>query len=121
MIVTIVRFALSDPLSAEAAREHFAAGAPDYLDVEGLLLKTYLRSEAGDVVGGVYWWRDRAAAEAKFNDDWRAGVTAKYGAEPAVVFYEAPVVVDPTQKVIRTQAPPSGASLGPYDGGDLLG
>ena len=82
----------------------FAASAASYLEVPGLLGKIYLRSEDGSV-GGVYWWTDRAQAEAKFNPGWRDGVTKKYGAPPTVEFYDAPIVVDPIFGTVRTEPP----------------
>lgn len=105
MIVTIVRFPPSDPVSLDEARAKFGNNASDYLAVPGLLWKAYLRSEDGTRVGGAYWWRDRASAEAKFNDGWRAGMIEKYGAEPTIEFMDAPVVVDAVSQVIRVEPP----------------
>lgn len=105
MIVTIVRFALPQPVGLDDARDRFAANASSYLDVPGLLFKAYLRSDDGNTAGGVYWWADRASAEARFNRDWLSGVTAKYGSPPSIEYFDAPVVVDPRQGVIRTEAP----------------
>ncbi len=95
MIVTIVRFAPSEqPLTANEARELFLSNAASYLDVPGLACKAYLRSDDGLVVGGCYWWTDRASAEARFNADWLAGVTEKYGTAPTIEWFDAPVIVD---------------------------
>ncbi len=105
MIVTVVRFDLPEPVGLDEARTNFGANAASYLDVPGLLFKAYLRGEDGTVAGGVYWWVDRASAEAKFNDGWLAGVTAKYGAPPTVEWFDAPVIVDPVHQVIRTEPP----------------
>ncbi len=41
-----------------------------------------------------YLFESRAAADAKFNDDWRALIKDKYGAKPEIHFFETPVVVD---------------------------
>ncbi len=105
MIVTVVRFTLPQPVSLDDARDQFGANASSYLDVPGLLFKAYLRGEDGATAGGAYWWADRASAEAKFNDDWLAGVTEKYGTPPSIEYFDAPVVVDPQQQVIRTEPP----------------
>lgn len=94
MIVTIVRFALAEPVGLDEARERFGANAASYLEVPGLLWKAYLRGEDGTVVGGVYWWADRASAEARFDAGWLAGVTEKYAAPPSIEWFDAPVVVD---------------------------
>lgn len=105
MIVTIVRFPASDPVTVEEARTTFGGSAASYLDVPGLLWKAYLRSEDGTQVGGVYWWSDRASAEAKYNEGWRAGVAAKYGAVPDIEWFDAPVVVDAQSQAILVEAP----------------
>ena len=105
MIVTVVRFPLPQPVTLDEARDQFGANASSYLDVPGLLFKAYLRGEDGNTAGGVYWWSDRTSAEAKFNDGWLAGVTAKYGAAPTIEYFDAPVVVDAQAQVIRTEPP----------------
>ena len=105
MIVTLVRFPPRDPVGLDEARDRFGSNAASYLDVPGLLWKAYLRSGDGTVVGGVYWWTDRASAEARFGDGWLAGVTAKYGAPPSIEWFDAPVVVDNRSATVFTEAP----------------
>lgn len=107
MFVTIVRFPESDALTLAESRTKFSESAASYLEVPGLLWKAYLRSEDGASVGGVYWWRNRASAEAKFNDGWLAGVSAKYGAEPQIEWFDAPVVVDTQSQSIQVDVPPT--------------
>ena len=92
-------------MSHEQARTAFGQTAASYLDVSGLLLKAYIRSDDGLSVGGVYWWADRASAQAKYNEGWLAGVTKKYGAAPTIEWFDTPVVVDPIQQMIRVTAP----------------
>jgi hypothetical protein len=106
MIVTIVRFEPAAPMTLDDARARFGANAPRYLEIPGLLWKAYLLSEDGTTVGGTYWWRDRASAEALFTDEWREGVTAKYGRPPTIEWFAAPVVADGRAGVIRVVAPP---------------
>lgn len=105
MIVTIVRMPNAAALTLEQATAAFLNGAASYLDVDGLIFKAYLRSEDAETVGGVYWWRDREAADAKFNPAWFEGVSAKYGAAPEVEFFDAPVVVDTVAQAVRTEPP----------------
>lgn len=104
MIITIVRFPGTSVASAQEALDAVSESAPSYLDVPGLLWKSYVRAEDSSV-GGIYWWVDRASAEAKFNPGWLAGVTAKYGAEPEVEYLESTLVVDVVNGAIRTQPP----------------
>ncbi len=106
MTVAIVRFpAREEALSVHEAREMFSGSAPSYLEVDGLLWKAYLRSDDGLTVGGTYWFRDRASAEAKFNDGWLEGVTAKYGKAPTVEFFDTPVVVDKATQSVLFESP----------------
>ncbi len=114
--MTVVRFPSktadsADPMTVAEARERFGANAHTYLDVPGLLWKAYLLSEDGLTVGGTYWWRDRASAEAKFNAAWLAGVTEKYGTPPIVEWFDAPVVVDPRFDMVRVDPPPDRSNL----------
>lgn len=110
MIVTIVRFPATEVVSLDEARKRFGSNAASYLDVPGLLWKSYLRSEDGTTVGGVYWWQDRSSAEAKYNEGWLAGMVEKYGSPPTIEWFDAPVVVDVRSQSIHVEAPPlSGA------------
>ncbi len=105
VIITVVRFPLTKAMDHEQARSAFGQTAATYLDVPGLILKAYIRSDDGMSVGGVYWWADRESAEAKYNDGWLAGVTEKYGAAPIIEWFDTPVVVDPIQQMIRVTPP----------------
>lgn len=104
MIITIVRFAGASTESVEEATEIFSESAARYLEVPGLLGKAYLRADDG-TLGAVYWWTNRADAEAKFNPGWLEGVTKKYGSAPKVEFCDAPIVVDNILGTIRTEPP----------------
>lgn len=105
MIVTIVRFPKSDPISPERAIELFSSSAASYLEVPGLLWKAYIHSEDGTQIGGIYWWKDRASAEAKYNPGWLAGLTKKYGSPPQIEWLENPVAVDVQNQAIHVEAP----------------
>lgn len=100
MIVAIVRFPLPAGMTADAARQSFEGSAPSYQGLPGLHRKYYLRSEDGSEGGGVYLWESREAAEAVYDDAWRARLTERFGAAPQVEFLECPVVVDPEQIVV---------------------
>ena len=95
MIVAVVRFPLDPPLSSAEAAALFEASAPKYQNVPGLLRKHYLIGDDGRVGGGVYLWESQAAAEALYDDAWRAGLEQRYGNPPTIEFYESPVTVDP--------------------------
>ena len=97
VIVAIVRFPLPEGMTAEQVRTSFEGSAPSYQGLPGLRRKYYLRTEDGREGGGVYLWESRTAAEAVYDDAWRARLTERFGAEPRVEYLECPVVVDPEQ------------------------
>jgi hypothetical protein len=94
MIVAVVNFALPAPLSSDEARAIFEASAPNYQNVDGLQRKHFLLADDGRSAGGVYLWDSREQAEALYDDVWRTRLTARYGSEPHVTYYESPVTVD---------------------------
>jgi hypothetical protein len=96
MIVAVVNFALPAPLTGDEARAMFEASAPGYQNIDGLRRKHYLLAEDGRSAGGVYLWDSREQAEALYDDAWRQRLTARYGSEPQVTFYDSQVTVDPS-------------------------
>jgi hypothetical protein len=95
MIIAIVRFALPQPMSADAARAAFEPGAPAFQSIAGLRRKHYLVSDDGAVAGGVYLWDSREQAEATYNDEWRERLTKRYGTPPQVEYFVSPLTVSP--------------------------
>lgn len=102
MIVAIVQFALPKPVSRDEAKTIFEGSAPSYQNMAGLVRKHYLLSEDGKTAGGAYTWESRAAAEAVYNDDWKALMVERYGAPPSVTYFESPVMVDNERGIIAT-------------------
>ena len=101
MISAIVRFKLPDSPSLERVKPLFESTAPRYRGMAGLIRKYYLYDPATGVAGGCYLFENRADAETAFNDEWRALIADKYGAEPQIGFFETPVVVDnATEKIL---------------------
>lgn len=94
MIIAIVSFRLPQPMTLAQAEKAFEQTAPRYLGMPGLRRKHYFVTESGDRAGGIYLWKSKADAEACYNGDWRAAVSAKYGGAPEVVYVENPVIVD---------------------------
>jgi hypothetical protein len=100
MIVAVVNFDLPAPLPPEEARSMFAASAPNYQKVDGLRRKHFLLSDDGRTAGGVYLWDSRQQADALYDETWRQRLTARYGSEPRVTFYDSQVTVDPTSIIV---------------------
>jgi len=101
MIVSIVTFKLPQAMTVEQAAAVFRSTAPRYLGKPGLVRKHYYLSESGDRAGGIYFWESKAAAEACYTPEWRAGVAEKYGSPPDVLYVEVPVTVDNVAKTIE--------------------
>lgn len=102
MITAITTFNLPKPVTREEARGIFLSTAPKYRGVRGLFRKTYVLSDDGITVGGIYLWNSRREAEAMYTDAWRSFVREKYGTEPTVTYFESPVVVDNVAQEILT-------------------
>ena len=66
-VTAIVRFALPEGKTREAATAAFEASAPLYRGVQGLIRKYYLLSEDGRTGGGVYLFNSREDAEGLEN------------------------------------------------------
>ena len=94
MITAVVQFKLTNGTSLEDARAIFQSTAPRYQGMSGLVRKYYLFDPDSGTGGGCYLFETRAAAEAVFNDEWRALIRDKYGAEPGIQYFETPVIVD---------------------------
>jgi hypothetical protein len=60
----------------------------------------YLLSEDGGTAGGVYLWQSREDAEKLYTKEWKDFIHEKYGAEPSIVYFHSPVVVDNLTKEI---------------------
>lgn len=104
MIMTLVLFRFSPPISLEDATRKFESSAPKYVGVPGLLRKHYARTEDGSRVGAVYLWESRAQAEALYKGEWRERVIKLYGVEPEITWFDGPVTVDNTAGGAITKA-----------------
>ena len=94
MITAIVQFKVPNSPTLAEVKLLFESTAPRYRGMAGLVRKYYLFDPATAMAGGCYLFEGRAAAEAVFNDEWRALIKDKYGAEPQIGYFENPVVVD---------------------------
>lgn len=65
-----------------------------YAALPGLRFKAYSFERETGAFGGVYWWADRAAAQAWFNPAWHARVQRERGVNGDVLLLDAPLSVD---------------------------
>jgi hypothetical protein len=102
MVTAVVQFKIPAPMSQEQAKEVFLSTAPKYQAASGLIRKYYLLSEDGGTAGGVYLWQSKEDAEHLYTKEWKNFVREKYGAEPGIVYFQSPVVVDNlTNEIIK--------------------
>lgn len=94
MIAALITFDIETPLSLEEATAKFESTAPNYRGLPHLISKAYIRSEDGRTVGGFYVWESREAAEAMYGGDWESRVTAVYGVEPNLQYFDVPVLIE---------------------------
>jgi hypothetical protein len=94
MITAIVQFELASAITLAEATRRFESSAPKYQNLAGLIRKYYIRSEDGRTAGGVYLWESRQAAERVYDGEWRERVAKLYGAQPKIIWFDTPVVVD---------------------------
>jgi hypothetical protein len=97
MIVAIVQFDLpSDITLAMATETIFEPSIGKYRALPGLIRKNYLFGNGKG--GGVYLWDSIAAAERTYSTEWRSMMTARFGSEPTVMYFESPIEVDNTAR-----------------------
>jgi len=78
----------------------FDASQPQYRAIPGLVRKYYTIGSDGRA-GGVYLWRDRAAADAFFTDSWKADVARRWGQPADLSWFEVPIALDGANAVAR--------------------
>lgn len=96
-ITAIVKVRMATPMSLEAARQRMHSVAPLFVDVPGLVRKTFLLDHANGYGGGAYTWVSREVAEAFYAGPWRKSILDTFGSEPEIQWFESPVIVDNEQ------------------------
>jgi heme-degrading monooxygenase HmoA len=69
---------------------------PEYARLPGLAFKAFSFERSSGDYGGIYYWRDRASAQAWFNTAWFERVKRERGNDAYVRFLDAPVSLDNT-------------------------
>jgi hypothetical protein len=94
MFTEIVLFDLPAGMSRAEVIANFHATAPHWRANPDLVRKNYLYDPEGKRGGGVYLWRERAAAARWHDAAWREMARSRYGAIPRIEIFETPVLVD---------------------------
>jgi heme-degrading monooxygenase HmoA len=77
---------------------------PLYAQLPGLAFKAFSIERASKEFGGLYYWRDAAAAQAWFNAAWFERVKKERGVDGRVTLYDAPISIDNTPGGTRDSA-----------------
>ena len=89
---TLVEIPIPAGVSREQILAEFAAAAPTYQKVPGLMRKHFTIGDAG-TFGGVYLWKDDASAHAWFNYAWHERVRKTYGAQARLEWFDTPILL----------------------------
>jgi hypothetical protein len=87
------------PIPAGMSRERMLRGFDAEMAIERRapgLLRRYAILTADGRFGGVYLWRDEAAAKQWLDAAWQRKVRALYGSEPQVEWFDAPIMMAST-------------------------
>jgi hypothetical protein len=95
MITAIVRYKLPPSIKRADCLAHFQKIAPGFGKIEGLISKHFIWSENG-VAGGVYQWKDIAAAKAFYQGPWLDGIVERYGCYPEIEYFVTFAIADAT-------------------------
>ncbi len=83
---------------------------PQYAQLPGLAFKAFSIERTSKDFGGLYYWRDAAAAQAWFNAAWFERVKRERGFEGRVTLYDAPLSIDNTPGGLKSADPSDGVA-----------
>ena len=94
MITEYVLFSVPPGMTRDEVVQGMRDVVPKWRNEKDLIRKTFIyrpRSKSG---WAFYLWNSRQAAEHAHDQHWRQGVRARYGSEPAIRYFDTPIVVD---------------------------
>ena len=94
LITVITRFPLPAGVTADQMHAAFAAVAPRFRNLPGLVRKQFLCSPDCRTGGGVYLWNDERAARTFMNERVVPMIREKFHVEPTIEFYDSPMIVE---------------------------
>jgi len=93
-ITVITRFQLPAGVTPEQIRVAFHEAAPKFRNVPGLVRKQFMHSKDGRTAGGVYLWKEEAAAHTFMHERVAPMIRERFKVEPTIEFYDSPVIVE---------------------------
>lgn len=93
MIMEIVKFYVPADMTREDILASAKTTVPRWQSFDDLVRKHYFNGEDG-LCGGVYIWKNRAAAEIGHDAEWQKGVEERTGRLPEITYYDLMMVLD---------------------------
>lgn len=91
-VTTIVVIKTPAGLTRQKVEAGIQASVPTYQKIPGLIRKWYTVND--ESFGGMYLWKNRAAAEAWFTPAYAEQCKQRYGTECQVTYFDTPVQID---------------------------
>jgi len=91
-VSTLVTIATPDAIDRDRLVAEFKAVVPVYQKAGGLLRKYFIITDDGRF-GGIYLWRDQAAAQQWFSAAWHQRVRETYGADASIEWFDTPILL----------------------------
>jgi len=95
-VAVVVRIATPAGVTREQVVALMAAAVPQYESIPGLVRK-YFTIADDNTFGGIYLFRNRAAAESFFSAAWFANVKKTYGVDANVRYFSSPIQIEGTK------------------------
>ncbi len=93
MVGALVQFPNPIPRTYEQVEADWATHGPRYETLPGFLQKSFLWKDDGATIGGFYLWESQEAAEAYYDEEWYARMTAYAGTRPSITYFQVPAVL----------------------------
>lgn len=111
-VATIVTVPIPAGLSRERLVAEFKASVPTYQKIDGLLRKSFIITADGKF-GGVYLWRDAAAAQQWFSPAWHERVRTRYASAAQIEWFDTPIALPSKLAVNVLASSPAAAQAQP--------
>ena len=104
MFNVVVEFEMPKKMDIARVAENSGEGPEFYLDAPGLITKSWVVSEDGMTLAGIYLWKDKISAMTWYEGKGKARLEA-IGVKPKMSFYESFALTDvENQKIIRSDS-----------------
>jgi quinol monooxygenase YgiN len=92
LVVAVVKIPIPSAIDHTKLLAALIKSIPEYQALPGLIRKYYIITD-DQKFGGVYLWKDKASADAHYNDEWRAKILRVYGAPPDLTYFNVPIAI----------------------------